>query len=268
MASASIADLLVIIPAFNEEESLPAVLRRLDEVVPEADVVVVDDGSSDATAAVGRAGGAVVLSLPFNLGIGGALRAGFSYAVRNGYRIAIQFDADGQHEATSIADIVAELDTGADLVIGSRFAGGDYEVGRTRQGAMGLLRFIINRVTGGSFTDTSSGFRGFSEPMLRYFATTYPSDYMESVEALLMAWTMGFKLAEVPVVMHQREAGVASNRRLRLAYHFTRLLVVIAASISGRARIARRAAARARDSEAARGEPLAAVAVEPRPESS
>jgi len=239
---------LVIIPAWNEEAALPAVLASLRQVVPAADVVVISDGSTDRTAEVARAGGADVVVLPYNLGIGGALRTGFRYAERNNYQRAVQFDADGQHDATQVARLLAAVEDGADLAIGSRFApavdhrsddgsdDADYSVGKVRGGAMGLLRFTVRRVTKQNFTDTSSGFRGFSRPMLQYFADTYPSEYMESVEALLMAHRAGYKVVEVPVVMRARQDGEASNRRLKLLYHYCRLLLVILASAPRRKR--------------------------------
>lgn len=232
----STAPALVIVPALDEEAALPGTLAGLRAAQPDLDVVVVDDGSTDATAAVAAAGGAIVLSLPFNLGIGGALQTGFRYAVRNGYQRAVQFDADGQHDAASITALLEALDDGTDLVIGSRFAHRDhrYEVGRVRAGAMGLLRVAVRQLSGQRFTDTSSGFRGFSRNMLEEFAEHYPADYMESVEALLLASAAGFRVTEVPVVMHQRQEGNPSQRRLRLLYHYLRLLLVIAVSAPGR----------------------------------
>jgi glycosyltransferase involved in cell wall biosynthesis len=233
---------LVIIPAWNEEAALPAVLASLREIVPAADVLVISDGSTDATAHVARQAGAQVVVLPYNLGIGGALRTGFRYAERFNYQRAVQFDADGQHDATQIARLLAAIDDGADLAIGSRFAppadgdAADYRVGKVRGRAMGLLRFTVKRVTKQNFTDTSSGFRAFSRPMLQYFADTYPSEYMESVEALLMAHRAGFTVVEVPVVMRERQDGEASNRRLKLLYHYCRLLLVIVASAPRRKR--------------------------------
>ncbi|WP_426573001.1 glycosyltransferase family 2 protein [Aquihabitans sp. McL0605] len=219
---------LVIIPAYNEAASLPAVLARLRASRPDDDVVVVDDGSTDATAAVAREQGVVVLSLPFNLGIGGALRTGFRYAVLHGYDRAAQLDADGQHEPEALDVLFAGLDQGADLVIGSRFIDeGGYEVGGTRKRAMRMLQGLIRLLTRRRFTDTSSGFRAFSRPMLGHFATTYPSEYMESVEALLNAVYGGYRVVEVSVPMHQRTGGQASQQHLKLAYHYLRLVVTL-----------------------------------------
>lgn len=215
---------LVIIPALNEEETLPGVLEELAAVLPELDVVVIDDGSTDATAAVARAHGAVVLQLPFNLGIGGALRTGFRYAVEQGYDAAVQFDADGQHDPTMVPRLLSALD-GADMVVGSRFASEtSYAVGRTRRGAMKVLQSTIKLLSGRSFSDTSSGFRAFNRPVLEYFAHTYPSEYMESVEALLAAHYEGFRIAEVPVQMHQRAGGEPSAVRFKLLYHYVRVI--------------------------------------------
>ncbi|HEY5887819.1 MAG TPA: glycosyltransferase family 2 protein [Acidimicrobiales bacterium] len=227
---------LVIIPAFNEEDALPAVLADL-ATRPSLDVIVVDDGSTDRTAAVAAEQGVTVLPLPFNLGIGGALRTGFLYAVRNGYDRAVQFDGDGQHDPDEIPTLLAALDEGADMVVGSRFAGksASYTVSRVRARAMGVLRFTIKTLSGQQFSDTSSGFRAFNREVLEFFARTYPSEYMESVEALLLACAEGFQVAEVPVNMSDREAGTPSNRRWRLVYHYLRLLVVLVASAPRRA---------------------------------
>ena len=227
-----VGDVLVIVPALNEEAALPGTLAELQRTLPDADVVVVDDGSTDGTAAVAAAAGVPVLRLPYNLGIGGALQTGFRWAVRHGYRRAVQFDADGQHDAASVPDLLAGLDAGADLVVGSRFAEDRqrYEVGRVRAGAMGLLRVAVHQLSGQRFTDTSSGFRAFSAPLLAFFAERYPDEYLESVEALLLASAEGFVVTEVPVVMHQRQEGSPSQHRLRLLYHFARLLLVLAVS--------------------------------------
>ena len=230
---------LIVIPAKNEEEALPGVLADLRARHPDLDVGVVDDGSTDRTAAVASERGATVLSLPFNLGIGGALRTGFLYAVREGYDRALQFDGDGQHDSGEIPGLLAALDDGADMVIGSRFTveGHTYEVGRVRRGAMGALRVAVKQISGQTFSDTSSGFRAFNRPVLEFFSLNYPAEYMESVEALILACAAGFRVDEVPVKMHSREGGQAHNRNLKLVYHYVRLFVVMLASAPGRKRL-------------------------------
>ena len=234
---------LIVIPAYNEEQSLPAVLKELAEQTPEYDVLVVSDGSADRTSELAREAGVHVAELPFNLGIGGALRTGFTFAVRGGYDQAVQFDADGQHDPLAVAKLLAPLADGADMVIGSRFAQGGavtYEVSGIRRRAMKLLQRLVRRLVGQDFTDTSSGFRAFSRPMLDFFAVTYPVEYMDSVEALVLACNAGFHVTEVPVNMRGRTGGAPSNRRLRLVYYYVRLLVVLVVSTTSRREQARR----------------------------
>ena len=223
---------LAILPAFNEEDALPGVLSELRKVWPEIDILVVDDGSADATSMVARRMGVKVATLPFNLGIGGALQAGFRYAVQHGYERAIQFDADGQHDPGQVPALLTALDDGADLVVGSRFAapeaGSEYDVGRLRSSAMGLLRLAVRVLTGRTFSDTSSGFRGFSAPLLSFFAAGYPNEYLgDTVEALLLACQAGFRVVEVPVTMRARAAGTPSTRNVKLAYHYLRALLCL-----------------------------------------
>lgn len=204
------------------------VLKTLRDRVPDFEVVVVDDGSADATHRVASDAGVVCLRLPFNLGIGGALRAGFRYVVEADFDRAVQFDADGQHDADQILALTAGLDAGADMVIGSRFMGeGDYKVGFARGGAMGALRFATRVLTGQKFSDTSSGFRAISRPLLDDFARQYPVEYMDSVETLVTACRDGYDVREVPTTMHVRAGGAPSNRNYRLAYHYARLVVVM-----------------------------------------
>ncbi len=238
---------LVIIPAYNEEDSLPGVLKELAEQTPEHDVLIVSDGSTDRTADVAREAGASVAVLPFNLGIGGALRTGFAFAVRNGYERAVQFDADGQHDPLAVRLLLDRLDAGADMVIGSRFAEGGavtYHVTWTRRQAMKFLQRLVRILVRQQFTDTSSGFRAFSRPVLEYFAVTYPVEYMDSVEALVLACNAGFRVEEVGVNMRGRTGGAPSSRRLKLVYYYVRLVVVLVASTTSRGQRARRTADR------------------------
>lgn len=240
------SDTLVIIPAYNEAESLPAVLAELAEQTPELDVLVISDGSTDPTATVARAAGVATLELPFNLGIGGALRTGFTYAVRHEYHRAVQFDADGQHDPMQVRPLLAGLDDGADMMIGSRFAEGGavtYAVGRTRRVAMRALQRLVGALVGRRYTDTSSGFRAFSRPLIEFFAVTYPVEYMDSVEALVLACNAGFRVGEVGVNMRGRTGGAPSTRRLRLVYYYIRLVIVLLTSATReRSRVARQEA--------------------------
>jgi len=229
---APIRKTLAILPAFNEQDALPDVLAELRRCWPEIDVLVVDDGSIDETAMVARRMGVKVVVLPFNLGIGGALQAGFRYAIQHGYERAFQFDADGQHDPSQVPALLTALDDGADLVIGSRFAapetGLEYDVGWLRAGAMGLLRLAVRVLSGRSFSDTSSGFRGFSAPLLSFYAAGYPNEYLgDTVEALLLACQAGFRVDEVPVSMRVRAGGRPSTRNLKLAYHYLRALLCV-----------------------------------------
>ena len=157
-------------------------------------------------------------------------------ALASGVDRAYQFDGDGQHDPSQVGVLLDGLDD-ADMVVGSRFAGnGAYRVSRSRGLAMGLLRWLVRRTTGQGFSDTSSGFRAFRRPVLELFATEYPVEYMDSVEALLLAHRRGFRLAEVPVTMRERQGGTPSTRNLRLAYHFVRVLIVLTAGMGRRPR--------------------------------
>ena len=224
----------MVIPAFNEEDALPATLGELGEIRPDLDVVVVSDGSIDKTAALARAAGIYVIELPFNLGIGGALQAGFRYAERAGYERAFQFDADGQHDPREIVALEGALDAGANLVVGSRFGDGivEYRVGPLRRFAMRVLGWSVNRLSHQRFSDTSSGFRGFDARMLHYFAGAYPVEFMDSTESLLLACFAGFRVAEVPTRIRKRSAGQPSTRHVRLVLNYLRLLVVIIGHLS------------------------------------
>jgi glycosyltransferase involved in cell wall biosynthesis len=231
---------LIVMPALNEAESLPATLKELREVVDDNDVLVVDDGSTDATAEVARRAGAVSAQLPFTLGVGGAVRVGLHYAQRNGYDRAVVIDADGQHDPAGITALLDALDSGADMVVGSRFAAGttEYPVGRVRRQAMRFLATIVRTLTGQRFSDVTSGFRAFDRSVIELLARDYPVEYLaDTVEALLIVRYAGFRVDEVPISMRPRAAGMPSTRRVKLVINYLRLLIGILGSASRRARL-------------------------------
>lgn len=229
---------LVIVPAFNEAALLGRVLAELRAAVPGYDVLVVDDGSSDATSETARGAGVAVARLPFNLGVGGAVRTGLRYAHINGYRRAVKFDADGQHDPREIEGLLRALSQDHDLVIGSRFAGEThYHVGKVRGGAMYILRVVLRLLSARRFTDPSSGFMAFSEDLIEFFSESFPPEYLsDSVEAVVLAIYAGFSVIEIPTEMRGRVEGQPSTRNFKLAYHFVRLLLVLSftASLRGR----------------------------------
>ena len=232
--------ILIIMPALNEEESLRATLKELREVVDGPDILVIDDGSTDATAEVASRAGAVSAQLPFTLGVGGAVRVGLHYAQRNGYDRAVVIDADGQHDPAGITALLEALDHGADMAVGSRFAAGtdDYPVGRTRRQAMRFLGAIVRALTGQRFSDVTSGFRAFDRPVIELLAREYPVEYLaDTVEALLLVRYAGFRVDEVPISMRPRAAGEPSTRRFKLVINYLRLLIGILGSASRRARL-------------------------------
>jgi glycosyltransferase involved in cell wall biosynthesis len=214
---------LVVIPALNEEETVVDVIRDVRLAYPSARCLVVDDGSSDATAERAQAEGADVLQLPFNLGVGGAMRAGFRFARTHGYRIVVQVDADGQHDPSMIGDLVAALGD-ADLVIGARFAGkGDYGVRGPRKWAMRLLAAVISRVAATRLTDVTSGFKAAGPRAVTLFADEFPAEYLgDTIEALVIASRAGLRIRQIPVAMRVRQAGAPSHRPIKAAVYLVR----------------------------------------------
>lgn len=213
-----------MIPAWNEEASVADVVDAAVLALG-CDVVVVDDGSTDATTQRARAAGAIVLTLPYNLGVGGAIRTALRYAADHGYERVVQLDADGQHDASEAKRLLAELEHDAnDLVVGSRFASG-YEVDRGRRAAMRLLSVIVSRRLGTPITDTTSGFRAMGPRAIQLFARRYPVNYLsDTVEALLLADDAGLRIREVDVRMLPRQAGTPSSSAIRSIYHLSMLL--------------------------------------------
>lgn len=191
-------------------------------------MLVIDDGSRDRTAEIARAAGAYVLSHPFNLGVGAALRSGFRYAAEHGYTAVLQLDADGQHDPAFTGALLAPLADGADIVVGSRFAAG-FRVGRVRRLCMRWLSRVVSRHAGVTVTDTTSGFRAFGKRAVERFAVSYPTEYLsDTVEALLLAAAWQLEIREVPVEMRPRQGGNPSTGSVRSMYHLIRLVLVIA----------------------------------------
>ncbi|MEO5874509.1 MAG: glycosyltransferase family 2 protein [Streptosporangiaceae bacterium] len=224
---------LVVVPALNEEESISGVLLDLQASCPSADVLVIDDGSTDGTGRVAAAHGASVVRLPFNLGVGGAMRAGFRYALRNGYDAVIQVDADGQHDASYVKVLLAEL-AEADVVIGARFAGeGAYDAGRgPRRWAMGVLSGTLSRLAKTRLTDTTSGFRAAGAKAIPVFAEHYPAEYLgDTVESLVIAIRSGCVVRQVPVAMRPRFGGTASQSPFRATVYLFRAVTALALAL-------------------------------------
>ena len=218
--------MIVLLPAFNEEDTLPAVLAAVRAAHTEAEIVVVDDGSSDRTAAVASAEGAVVLRHPFNLGYGAALQTGYKYALAHGEHELVQMDADGQHEADEIEGILAPLRAGeADLVIGSRFlTETGYAMGHTRN--LGRRIFgLLGRISGVEVSDPTSGFQALNRRTLElYTESFFPHDYPD-VDVLVMAARRGIRIREIPVRMLASPRASTLHGGTRTLYYVYKMLL-------------------------------------------
>jgi len=220
---------LAIVPALNEAGSIQSVIREIRAQDPDFEILVVDDGSTDGTAGLAEAAGAWVVRLPFNLGIGGAVQTGLQYARDHDFGIAVQIDADGQHDPTELPKLLAPLLAGeADVVVGSRFLGErNYKAPFLRRVGIRVFAAIISAVVGQPLTDTSSSFRAFGRRAIAYFSRDYPHGFVESVEATVIAARCGLRLTEVPVVMRQRLMGQSSLTLPISIYYSIKVLVAV-----------------------------------------
>lgn len=223
--------LLAVVPAYNEAGSVASVVESLRARAERFDVIVVDDGSTDDTAAQARAAGAEVLVLPFNLGIGGAVQTGFQYALENGYQYMAQVDGDGQHEPGELETLVSTMrgDPALDMVCGSRFLStesSDYLAPISRRTGIHLFAFTLSKILGQRVTDPTSGFRLYNRRAITLFARDYPHDYPE-VEAVLMLHAHRLRMAEVPVRMHQRGSGRSSITKPRSLYYMIKVSLAL-----------------------------------------
>lgn len=229
---------LVVVPAFNEESSIDSVIRSIRS--QGYDVLVVDDGSTDRTALFAEGAGALVLNLPVNLGVGGALRAGFRFAVKNGYESVIQVDADGQHPTDQIRELeLAANEHRAHLVIGSRYlsASSTLVSSTPRRISMMMLARIATRLTGTRLTDTTSGFRLIRQPLLASFAESFPDYYLgDTFEATVLAGQARFRITEVPASLSPRMHGASSSSTLKSIQLVARVLIATTLQLSPRLR--------------------------------
>ncbi len=219
---------LIIIPAYNEEETIASVLEDIADHMETASVVVVDDGSQDATPLIARKMGAVVLQHPFNMGVGAAMQTGFKYALQNGYTICVQVDADGQHPASEIPKLLEPIKRGeANVVVGSRFLEpSDYRPSIARGMGIGLFSRVVSAILDTRITDATSGFRAVDLNAIRFLKDVYPDDYPE-VEALVLLHKGGFDIMEVPVKMRSRQGGKSSITATRSLYYLIKVLLAI-----------------------------------------
>ena len=219
---------IAIVPAYNEHAAIAGVIDEIRAFDPHLDILVVDDGSHDDTAAIARAHGARVVRLPFNLGIGGAVQTGFRYAHEHGYDIAARVDGDGQHDPAELAGLIgAVLADRADICVGSRFAGSEgYRSSRSRRIGIRILARVVSMLTRQRVTDTTSGFQVLNRNAIALFAADYPHDYPE-VEAALMLHKHRLRLVESPVRMRERSAGVSSITALRSIYYMIKVMLAI-----------------------------------------
>jgi len=219
---------IAIVPAYNEERNIGRVVGELRTFDPGLEIVVVSDGSVDATAENAEAAGARVLRLPYNLGIGGAVQTGFKYAWREGYDLAVRCDGDGQHVPGELPKVIEPVASGhADIAVGSRFVAGDgYRSSASRRVGIRLLATIVSAIARQRVTDTTSGFQALNRRALELFAADYPHDYPE-VEGMVMTIKHRLRLVEVPVQMREREHGQSSITAFRSVYYMAKVLTAL-----------------------------------------
>jgi glycosyltransferase involved in cell wall biosynthesis len=220
--------IIVIIPAYNEEGSVGKVVEEVHTHLSQAEVLVVNDGSTDLTSEIAKSKGAIVLDLPFNLGIGGAMQAGYQYAYEKDYDIAIQVDADGQHDPKEILKLLHALEVEKiDMAIGSRFIGDlGYKSSTMRRIGISIFSQVISMIVRQRITDPTSGFRASNRKAIQLFASNYPQDYPEP-EVVILLHQCHLKMEEVPVGMSERYSGESSITKIKSIYYMVKVLLAI-----------------------------------------
>jgi glycosyltransferase involved in cell wall biosynthesis len=221
---------IALVPAFNEQGTIAAVVAEVRAFDAELEILVIDDGSHDRTAEIARRAGARVLRLPFNLGIGGAVQTGFRYAFENGFELAVRVDGDGQHDPSQLAAVVGPVVRGeTDIAVGSRYLGAKaegYRSSATRRLGIRLLARVVSLLTRQRITDPTSGFQALNRKAIMLFAADYPHDYPE-VEAIVLVERHRLRLVEVPIAMRPRTAGQSSIRTLSSVYYMVKVLLAL-----------------------------------------
>ena len=219
---------LVIIPAYNESESIIGTIEAIKKKAPEYDYVVINDCSIDDTLEICRRNGYECIDLPVNLGIGGAVQTGYRYAAENGYDIAVQIDGDGQHDPAFLSRMEKVLfDHGADMVIGSRFIENEgFQSSFARRMGISYFTKLIRFLTGAQITDPTSGFRMVGKELVELFAQDYPWDYPEP-ESVVEVLLLKKKVVEIPVIMKERQGGISSIQTRRSIYYMIKVSLAI-----------------------------------------
>lgn len=223
---------LVIIPAYNEEGAIVETINKLKKNCEEVDYVIINDCSKDKTLEICRKNNFNVINLPVNLGIGGAVQTGYRYAYENGYDVAIQMDADGQHDPKYVPELVAKIEEGNDFVIGSRFLEKQgFQSTFIRRMGINLYAGIIQVFTKKKITDTTSGYRAAGKKIIAMFAKSYPVDYPEPETNAFIAKN-NFKIVEIPMEMKERDSGASSITPIKSIYYAVKVgLAVLLACI-------------------------------------
>ena len=215
---------LIIVPAYNEENNIEAVIADIQKHFPTGDILVVNDCSTDCTPIILQKLGVRHLDLSANLGIGGAVQAGYKYALKHGYDIAVQFDGDGQHSAEYLLALIKPLEEGkANVAIGSRFVEKQgFQSSAARRTGIGFLSTVIRLLSGVIVKDVTSGMRAVDRKMIECYADEYAQDYPEP-EAILQAGIQGAKIVEVPVQMRERASGKSSITAFKSVYYMVKV---------------------------------------------